>query len=206
MEAEIHHIKAIPNTPVYASHTEVLEAVKSLTGNERVRLMLVAKYWWRHFYLQDSEVGPEDLLQEALLRVLKLEKARRWPKHITFFLFLKNVMKSIASHHLEQLVKDSDKEDCPALNDDLEATFEPQFDNVICGSEARFRAVQELTSLQIYFGDDAIAFRAMMMGAEGYGNNEILEELNVDKKEWETIRKRIQRKLIKYLQENTEGS
>jgi hypothetical protein len=69
---------------------EISRAVGSLTAAQKTALVKIAKaYSWKTRY------GHEDLIQEALTRVL--EGKRAWPKGLSAEVFLRGVTRSIAS-------------------------------------------------------------------------------------------------------------
>src|SRR6516225_3493382 len=68
---------------------EIVEAVKSLSTQHKTALMKLARV-----YALKTNVGHEDLLQEAWLRVL--DGRREWPRSVGVIPFLAGVMRSIA--------------------------------------------------------------------------------------------------------------
>jgi hypothetical protein len=72
------------------SPVEVSQAIRSLTAEHKTLLVKIAKaYAWKTSY------GYEDLIQEALTRIL--EGKRAWPRKLPVVVFLRGVMRSIAS-------------------------------------------------------------------------------------------------------------
>jgi hypothetical protein len=72
------------------SQVEVSQAIGSLTAEHKTMLVKIAKaYAWKTRY------GYEDLIQEAFTRVL--EGKRAWPRKLPAVVFLRGVMRSIAS-------------------------------------------------------------------------------------------------------------
>src|SRR3974377_448817 len=76
-------------TEIYTP-AEVLRALRSLSTEHKTLLVKIARaYAWKTSY------GHEDLIQEALTRVL--EGKRAWPRKLPIVVFLRGVMRSIAS-------------------------------------------------------------------------------------------------------------
>lgn len=200
------HLQRVPDIPTYATRDEVENAIRNLSTGDRKKLMVSAIFWWKKFGLQHSGMAPEDLLQEALYRSLKDEDARRWPKHVSFNKFISRSIESIASHCLEKIVSEDTKSDSQEIENILVSEEDGQLSTL--GVNPRFdeqiQAQQELDDLKEFFGEDVRAFNALVMRACGMDAIEIQEELKADKTEWETIRKRIQRKLATYLLQKKE--
>jgi len=69
---------------------EVSRALRDLSAKDKTLLVKIARaYAWKTSY------GHEDLIQEALTRVL--EGKRAWPRKLPVAVFLRGVMRSIAS-------------------------------------------------------------------------------------------------------------
>src|SRR6266446_4434750 len=69
---------------------EVSQAIRYLSTEQKTLLVKIAKaYVWKTSY------GYEDLIQEAFARVL--EGKRVWPRNLPIVVFLRGVMRSIAS-------------------------------------------------------------------------------------------------------------
>ena len=79
-----------------ASAEDMRAQIRSLTEASKKRLLISAQYWWRRFRLQSRFTEPDDLLQEAVFRVLS--NRRNVPAGVDFETFMSRVMESIASH------------------------------------------------------------------------------------------------------------
>src|SRR5262249_1839720 len=74
---------------------EVSQAISYLSTEQKTLLVKIAKaYVWKTGY------GYEDLIQEAFARVL--EGKRAWPRNLPIVVFLRGVMRSIASDWLPE--------------------------------------------------------------------------------------------------------
>lgn len=188
-DTDVNALKMPPSPAAYASRSEIEDALKSLTPVDQKKLMVAARFWWKRFGLQSSSLGPEDLLQEAVFRALKEERARNWPKHISFVKFLSRGMESIASHHREKMETEKAAVPPPPEVSDMGSQLQAQKD---------VRLIRDI------FADDPKAFDVLALKAQGVDAKEIMDELQLSGTEWETIRKRIRRKLAKYVNANEE--
>jgi hypothetical protein len=154
------------------SPVEVSQAIRSLTAEHKTLLVKIAKaYAWKTRY------GYEDLIQEALTRVL--EGKRAWPRTLPAVVFLRGVMRSIAS-------------DWPA--DDFDAAADvDEIASVNHAAAARIDA-EKLLAL---FDDDPIAQKIFVAMIEGAKGEELRELSGLAPKDYETKRTKIRRRLEK---------
>jgi len=79
---------------------EVFQAIRYLSTEQKTLLVKIAKaYAWKTSY------GYDDLIQEAFARVL--EGKRAWPRNLPIVVFLRGVMRSIASDWLPECYDDA---------------------------------------------------------------------------------------------------
>jgi DNA-directed RNA polymerase specialized sigma24 family protein len=154
------------------SLAEVGEAVRSLSVADKTALMKIAR-----LYAKKTPYDHEDLLQEALCRVLG--GTRAWPRNVQALAFLWGVVRSIAWEWKKEIL---DKEPDGA---------DPQ-------REER-RAIAGLDAVKIIalFDDDPVAqtiVRGMMEGARG---QELQEMSGLDKTDYESKRTKIRRRVEK---------
>jgi DNA-directed RNA polymerase specialized sigma24 family protein len=151
---------------------EVSQVIRSLSAEHKTLLVKIAKaYAWKTSY------GHEDLIQEALTRVL--EGKRTWPRNLPMVVFLRGVMRSIASDW------------APESHDD--AVDVDTIGYVNHAAAARIDA-QKMLAL---FDDDPIAqkiFVAMLEGAKG---EELRASSGLSLKDYETKRTKMRRRLEK---------
>jgi hypothetical protein len=184
LQAEVSAETCIPAsaetyTPAPAgSYTpaEVSQAIRYLSTEQKTLLVKIAKaYVWKTSY------GYEDLIQEAFARVL--EGKRVWPRNLPIVVFLRGVMRSIAS-------------DWPPERHD-EAVQVEEIGYVNHAAAARIDA-QKMLAL---FADDPIAqkiFVAMLEGAKG---EELRAVSGLAQKDYETKRTKMRRRLEKVCHE-----
>jgi DNA-directed RNA polymerase specialized sigma24 family protein len=151
---------------------EVSQAIRSLGAEHKTLLVKIAKaYAWK------TQYGYEDLLQEALTRVL--EGKRAWPRRLPIVVFLRGVMRSIASDWVPE-----------SLDDAVDV------DEIGCASHPAAARIDAQKMLSL-FDDDPIAqaiFVAMLEGARG---EELRELSGLAPKDYETKRTKMRRRLEK---------
>jgi hypothetical protein len=153
--------------------SEASQAIRSLSAEHKTLLVKIAKaYAWKTRY------GYEDLIQEALTRVL--EGKRAWPRKLPIVVFLRGVMRSIASDWAPESLDDSvEVDDIGFVNH---------------AAAARIDA-QKMLSL---FDDDPIAgkiFVAMLEGAKG---EELRAVSGLAPRDYETKRTKMRRRIEKW--------
>jgi DNA-directed RNA polymerase specialized sigma24 family protein len=154
------------------SAAEAAAAVRSLTATDKTALIKIA---W--LYARKTPYDHEDLLQEALCRVLA--GTRAWPRDLAAVPFLWGVVRSIASEWKRQ---PPDPEPERADPD---------------GEERRRIAGIDAVRIVALFADDPVAqiiVRGMMEGARG---QELQELSGLDKTDYESKRTKIRRRIEK---------
>jgi DNA-directed RNA polymerase specialized sigma24 family protein len=153
------------------SPLEVSQAISSLSAEHKTLLMKIAKaYAWKTRY------GCEDLLQEALTRVL--EGKRAWPRKLPVVVFLRGVMRSIASDWVAESFEDVD------------------VDAVACVSHAAAAGIDARKMLAL-FDDDPIARKIFVAMLEGARGEELREVSGLAAKDYESKRTKMRRRLEK---------
>jgi hypothetical protein len=181
----------------YASLPEVERAIKGLSDADHVKLMLIARSFCKRRNLSINEMEPEELLSEAILATCNMDK--KWNKAVTLVRHLDRAMENISGH----LVKDrrEEREKIVSFRDGLT----PEEHGA--GSSAYQPDAQELASqgeeantlLQAVFGDDDSAKEVFLMRVENAEVSEVLLTLNLTDAQYETISRRIRRRIATYL-------
>lgn len=156
------------------SVAEAEAAIRALTDRDKTSLMKIAM-----IYAGKTPYDHEDLVQEALLRVL--DGKRIWPRDLGPTQFLWGVVRSIASEWKK-------KRKPPKI---LPETADP------AGEERRANAGLDVVKILALFDDDPIAqiiVRGMMEGLRG---QELQDLSGLDKTEYESKRTKIRRRLEK---------
>lgn len=187
-----------------ATVDEISEAIEKLHPEEWAKLHAYAKNRARMMALYGGAVDAEDLVQSAIIALL--EQRRTWnPKKVTFIGVLMGAMKSIASNHKEKSLKsgysvpesqlasssEGDESETPVtLHPDSRLNPEQQ----IFASEDEQEEVRFVEDLYAFFGEDLEALLVMDCWKEGLSGTEIIQTLEIDRKAYETIVRRIRRK------------
>ena len=169
----------------YFSEDEVKCKIQDLTSSEKKKMMLHAFFLVKFFKF--SNIDSEDLFQEAIFRTLALK--RRWKKTVKIQTHFSQIMKSIASHWCEHLKRQESYDDLKK-----QSIYETDPYN----TESFISNKQELEKIFDLFEEDPIASRALQLKIQEMTGEEIRFEMKLSQKEWETIRKRIRRKIIQY--------
>jgi len=151
---------------------EVSRAIRSLNAEHKTLLVKIARtYAWKTSY------SHEDLIQEALTRVL--EGKRVWPRKLPIAVFLRGVMRSIASDWT------------PESRDD-----EVDVDKIGYVNHAAAARIDAQKMLAL-FDDDPIAQRIFAAMLEGTRGEELRELSGLAPKDYETKRTKMRRRLEK---------
>jgi DNA-directed RNA polymerase specialized sigma24 family protein len=150
---------------------EIAEAVKTLTAWQKTALMKLAKA-----YAMKTSFGHEDLLQEALMRIL--DGRRDWPRSVAVVPFLAGVMRSIAWDWRAERHVDS-----------AEATGIAGWDDQSAAARIDLRKTIAL------FSDDPIAQRILIALMDGTRGEELRELSGLGKTEYESKRTKTRRRL-----------
>ncbi|HUI98361.1 MAG TPA: hypothetical protein VLX44_21605 [Xanthobacteraceae bacterium] len=154
------------------SPAEAAVAIRALTAADKTALMKIAR-----LYARKTPYDHEDLLQEALCRVLA--GTRAWPRHVAAVAFLWGVVRSIASEWKAQALERAPD----AVDPD--------------GEERRAIARFDVAKIVGLFADDPPAqaiVRGMLDGARGAD----LQALSgLGKIDYESKRTKIRRRLEK---------
>jgi hypothetical protein len=187
-----------------ATVDEVSDAVEKLLPEEWAKLNAYAKNRARMMALYGNSAEGRDLVRQAVLALL--EEQRTWnPRKVTFVGVLMGAMKSIASNYKEKslasgyAIPDSqvtaggeDGETTSVIDQHPDARLSPEDQMIAVEHEtATTTLVAEVYS---FFHDDAKAQLVMDGWQEGLSGTDIMETLEIDRKEYETIVRRIRRK------------
>lgn len=168
------------------SRDEIAEAIRSLSTANQVRLIKVARRYAR------PSIGPEDLLQEAFLRVLD---GRTCPRHVDVVRFLAEVMRSVAHGEQEKAAVR------PVL---VSAESEDTGERTMIApdpslrAEERMIAEQDVAGVLSLFDDDPAAQVIVEGRMEGMTADELRELTGLDRTGYgsklKLIRRRIDRR------------
>lgn len=147
--------------------------------------------------------APDDLVQEALLRVLR--GTRRWPEDIPFVVFLKNVMRSvadewrtgsIASHELSGVLGDGTAPDEDEAGARLDAVSqEPSPEELAMIAERAHLSKSRTEQILTAFDGNEEASAILMGRMDGVAAETIRQMFSIDRLRYDTASKQIWRYL-----------
>lgn len=193
------------NSEKVATVDEISGAIGKLRPEEWAKLYAYAENRARMMALYGAALDADDLVQLAITALLD-PGHRTWnPKKVSFIGVLMGAMKSIASNHKEKSLKsgysvpdsqlasgdEDDESETPVeLYPDSRLNPEQQ----VISAEGKKDTIRLVSELYDSFEDDAAACLVMDGWSEGLSGTEIIEALEIDRKGYETIAKRIRRK------------
>jgi RNA polymerase sigma-70 factor (ECF subfamily) len=173
----------------FATAQEIRDAVESLQHPDYQKLMLIACSFART-RLRGTGVEPEDLIHDAIAKTL--EGRRRWNRSVSILKHLDRVMESDAGHEAARRAAQDFRR---LVKPDAEPSArQPR-------PEARLVALDEFDGLLALFVDDEAALGLLRLKARGFAASEIQRELGIQKTQYDTILKRIRRRVIKHVAE-----
>lgn len=187
-----------------ATVDEISEAIEKLHPEEWAKLHAYAKNRARMMALYGGALDAEDLVQSAI--IASLEQRRTWNrKKVTFIGVLMGAMKSITSNHKDKSLKsgysvpesqlasgDEDDESGTTITLHPDSRLNPE--QQMLASEDDQGAVRFVEDLYAFLGEDMEALLVMDCWKEGLSGAEIIQTLEIDRKAYETIVRRVRRK------------
>lgn len=185
--------------PHYASLDEVRTALENLTSNDLKKLRFIARLHCQYYGLPRSHMEPDELLNEAIKR--SLDGTKQWRVGVKFTYHLDRAMENIAGHEVPKLQRKFDPGELSSDEDDDGADPLDRVRRVRItdgGVIARVEAREQLRQLEELFEGDFEALNVLKCRAAGQEGKEIQVSLNLSSKDYDTISKRILRKITKY--------
>lgn len=173
-----------------ATPQEAQDAIEGLQDADYTKLMLIAMSFTKA-RLRGSVVEPEDLVQDAIAKTL--DGRRKWNRNVSIIKHLDRVMESDSGHEAEKRVA-RDLRLLPEDDAAEPAAKQPR-------PEARLTALDELEGLLALFADDQPVLDLLRLKGDGLSASEIQRELGMGKTQYDTVTKRIRRRLAKHLAE-----
>jgi DNA-directed RNA polymerase specialized sigma24 family protein len=183
-------MRPLADTPTLRP-TETALALKLVSEMNLLRLKTIARLHARGL---PPDIGWDDLLQEALTRVLT--GARRIPEGIAPVAFIAGIMRSLRSEHWKRFgaarrrrVSSGSHRSYP--------TPELEGRDAAPDPERSLIAAEELQAIERLFADDPVALRIIDALGEGLAPEQIRATLSLTKTEYDSARKRIRRCLLR---------
>ena len=172
----------------YATPSEVAHAINSLTAADYKKLMWVATHWWIRRCLQTRWADPADLLHDAVAATLAGRK--HWRKaSVPIAKHLSRAMDNISGHLVAKGIKHTAA--CDAIGrEHQDATSGGMIQNGVAARE-------ELGIIHDIFSGDTQALELVRLKALGKTASEIRAQMGIDNTQFDTVTKRIRRKLAK---------
>ena len=172
----------------YATGEEVHDVIQHLQDSDFVKLMIIARSFTKR-RLYGSVFGAEDLLQEAIAKTLA--GRRRWNRDVSIVRHLDRVMESDSSHLAERRAQEAQR-----LREHMQALdVHPKTVSHESSPESRLRVRETLDNVLAFFADDERALQLIHLKGEDFSASEIQRKLGMSKTEYDTVTKRIRRRL-----------
>ncbi len=187
-----------------ATVEEVSNAIEQVSADGWAKVYAFAKNRARLMALYGGAVEESDLIQEAIAALL--QERRTWkPSQVNFVGVLIGAIRSIASNHKAKSLssgysipesqftttEDGEESEAPTA---LYADSRPNQEQTMIQTEREADYVLRVQELYGVFDCDREARDVMDGWRDGMSGTEIMEVLEIDRKGYETIAKRIRRK------------
>jgi hypothetical protein len=182
----------------YASTSEAHAAITDLSKDDHVKLFLIAAFFCRQRGLLRYQIEPTELLNEAVARTLNGDK--RWRKDmVSIVKHLDRAMENISGHMIEKAVADGEYKEV-VLAEEVDSRTSVTRDSVRANAEIQLLAREQLAEIERLFAGEPMVLSVLYAKAEGYPESEIMARLGIDKRQYEAIRKTIERAIASYIQ------
>jgi DNA-directed RNA polymerase specialized sigma24 family protein len=156
---------------------------------ELLRLKTLARWYARGL---PPDVGWEDLLQEAITRVLTA--ARQRPEDVAMVAFIGGIMRSLRAEHWRRFTKGHSSDAMLRLDQDC---AEGELLDPAPGPERTVCARQELAAIRRLFTEDSVALEIIAGLSEGHLPEQIRTANGISKIEYDSARRRMRRTLLR---------
>lgn len=166
-----------------ASQDEVRQGITNLNDHDYKKLMIIARLFAKE-RIRGNVEEPGDLLHNAIIKTL--DGTRKWNMSVSFLKHLDRVMESDSGHVAEKQQRSRQAPQSELEREDHTMSLDDQL------------AVREGAKqlLELFDGDKS-ALEVLQLKSEGCSAAEIRDRLGIDKREYETITKRIRRAVLK---------
>jgi DNA-directed RNA polymerase specialized sigma24 family protein len=170
---------------------ETALALNLVSDLDLLRLKSIARLHARGL---PPDVGWDDLLQEALTRVLV--GARVQPEGVTMVAFLTGIMRSLKSEHWRRKLRSSG-DNAGRFGETTEDLRDVDFHDPAPGPERSLIVREELKAIGALFADDPEALSIIGGLGEGLSAEQIRAAFGMSKTNYDSARKRMRRQLLR---------
>lgn len=188
---DMRQIQPLVDTKVVRPAESAL-ALRLITEMELLRLKTIAKLHARGL---PPDVGWEDLLQEALTRVLI--GARLPPENVPIVAFLAGIMRSLKSEHWRRATHQSGRLQTLRIDQAGDAARDVELRDPAPTPERSLSARQELTAIKQLFADDSVALKIIAGLADDLSAEQIRSAHAISRTDYDSARKRMRRTLLR---------
>lgn len=180
----------------YASPEEAAEAIVGLSAKEKATLRKLARsYWADRMSGPNAASDPDDLLQESIFRTLR--GTRRWRRSVTIVKHLVRTMESISWEALRARKAQPHAWAVDAV-EEIDPGDRPDESIVVDVVLAR----EELAQIESLFEHDKEALEVLRCRSIELSPSETCDRLGMERSRYDTVNKRIWRKLTKSAKHN----
>ena len=168
-------------------------ALKLVTEMDLLKLKAIARLHGRGL---PPDVGWDDLLQEAITRVLT--GSRKVPEDVPAVAFIAGIMRSLKAEHWRRTVRGFGRERLLLDHTGNESEREViELRDPAPTPERALAAEQELAAIAKLFADDPVALRILACLGEGMSAEQIRVATGLSKTDYDSARKRMRRALLR---------
>lgn len=186
-----------------ATDAEVRAAIDALSEADTIRIRQFAKKRGELLEWRIASPTREDLIQEAMTRVLT--GGRHWNKSVPFVDVLLGIIRSISSHSARQSSKRPEVREADLITEDREGVERNPLvlaENSEPDPHEEVTAQELLDRIDALFDEEPEALLVIAGMREGLTGTEIRALIEVDQRRYEAIVKRVRRTLRRELKED----
>ena len=157
-----------------------------------LRLKSIARLYARGL---PPEVAWDDLLQEALTRVIS--GSRRRPEGVTTVAFVAGILRSLRAEHWRRVTRESGGHGKLRIDHENDASLALDLPDPAAGPERALSARQELDAIKQLFAADPVALKIIDGLGEGLSADQIRRSTGLAKTDYDSARRRMRRILLR---------
>jgi DNA-directed RNA polymerase specialized sigma24 family protein len=167
-------------------------ALNLLTEMELLKLKAIARLHARGL---PPDVGWDDLLQEALTRVLVGSRVQ--PEGISMVQFVAGIMRSLRSEHWRRASGRSARGQMVPIDATNDEDYDMALTDPAPTAERSLSARQEITAIASLFMQDRICLQIIQGLGQGLSAEQIRSVFSISRTDYDSARKRMRRTLLK---------